>query len=400
MSPKTKTAPATRRDFGAVRQLPSGRYQASYVVPETGERIKAKHTFVTKTDAVTWLTNIRADMSRGTWVHPKAAEAAAVAVETFAEFAPRALAKRDLKPRTAAHYAALLDAHILPKFGDIALPDITTDHVDDWYTSLSVETPTLRAHCYGLLRSLFNDAVAVRRIAFNPATIKGAGATRRAKTIRPATLDELEAMAAAMPERRRLMVLLAGWCALRFGELAELRRKDIDLTGGKIRVTRGVTRTGGGGGDVIIGTPKSDAGTRDVAIPPHLMPAVIAHLETHTANGANALLFPAADGVSNLTPVTFYGRASVVNSKGVTRTGHGWYFARQAAGRDDMRFHDLRHTGAVLAAQSGATLKELMGRLGHSTPEAAMRYQHVAEDRDAVIAARLSAMAAGPRRAE
>ena len=69
-----------------------------------------------------------------------------------------------------------------------------------------------------------------------------------------------------------------------------------------------------------------------------------------------------------------------------------FYPAREAAGRPDLRFHDLRHTGAVLAAQSGATLAELMGRLGHSTPQAAMRYQHAAADRDALIAARLSAM--------
>ena len=73
-----------------------------------------------------------------------------------------------------------------------------------------------------------------------------------------------------------------------------------------------------------------------------------------------------------------------------------YYKARKAAGRPDLRFHDLRHTGAVLAAQSGATLAELMLRLGHSTPGAAMRYQHVAAGRDAEIAARLSAMVARP----
>ena len=65
------------------------------------------------------------------------------------------------------------------------------------------------------------------------------------------------------------------------------------------------------------------------------------------------------------------------------------------AGRPDLRFHDLRHTGAVLAAQTGATLAELMGRLGHSTPGAAMRYQHAAADRDKAIAEALSRLAEG-----
>ena len=61
--------------------------------------------------------------------------------------------------------------------------------------------------------------------------------------------------------------------------------------------------------------------------------------------------------------------------------------ARDAAGRPDLRFHDLRHSGAVLAAATGATLAELMARLGHCTPQAAMRYQHVAAGRGREIAA-------------
>ena len=65
---------------------------------------------------------------------------------------------------------------------------------------------------------------------------------------------------------------------------------------------------------------------------------------------------------------------------------------REAADRKDLRWHGLRHTGAVLAAQTGATLAELMGRLGHSTPGAAMRYQHAAAVRDTEIARRLSAL--------
>ncbi len=71
-----------------------------------------------------------------------------------------------------------------------------------------------------------------------------------------------------------------------------------------------------------------------------------------------------------------------------------WYAAREAAGRPDLRVHDLRHTGAVLAAQTGATLAELMARIGHSTPQAALRYQHAARGRDAKIAAALSELAA------
>jgi integrase len=112
-------------------------------------------------------------------------------------------------------------------------------------------------------------------------------------------------------------------------------------------------------------------------IPPHLLPALTEHLKAHTQLGAQGLLFPAGHG-GHLVPSTLYGV---------------FYPAREAAGRPDLRFHDLRHTGATLAAATGATLAELMARLGHSTPGAAMRYQHASADRDRVIADALSKLA-------
>ena len=92
----------------------------------------------------------------------------------------------------------------------------------------------------------------------------------------------------------------------------------------------------------------------------------------------DALLFPAQHG-GHLA-------ASTLNRH--------FYPARTLVGRPDLRFHDLRHTGAVLAAATGASLAELMGRLGHGTPAVALRYQHVAQDRDQAIAELLSKMAA------
>ena len=170
------------------------------------------------------------------------------------------------------------------------------------------------------------------------------------------------------------MILFASWCAMRFGELTELRRQDIDLTTETIRVQRAVVRAGG---KFQVTTPKSDAGIRDVAIPPHLLPIIETHLAEHVGADQNSLLFPATHG-GHLAPATLYRQ---------------FYKARDAAGRPDLRFHDLRHSGAVLAAATGATLAELMGRLGHSTPAAALRYQHVAGGRDREIAQLLSKLA-------
>ena len=199
--------------------------------------------------------------------------------------------------------------------------------------------------------------------------------------ITPATLDQLTTLVQAMPPRRQAMILLAAWCGLRFGEITELRRKDLDLDVaqqcGIVRVHRAVTRVDG---EYVITTPKSAAGRRDVALPPHLIPALQDHLDHHTPPGAEALLFPAAgDPTKHLAPASLY---------------KTFYRARERAGRPDLRWHDLRHTGAVLAAHTGATLAELMNRLGHSTPAAALRYQHAINDRDTQIANALSELAA------
>ena len=99
---------------------------------------------------------------------------------------------------------------------------------------------------------------------------------------------------------------------------------------------------------------------RDVDIPPHIIPLIEDHLAKYVGTDRDSLLFPAENG-GHLQPSTLY---------------RHWYKARAAAGRPDLRWHDLRHSGAVLAAATGATLAELMARLGHSTPQAAMRYQH------------------------
>jgi len=356
---------------GTVRQLPSGRWQARW--RDEHDRLHpAPHTFDTKLDAATWLDG-------ESW---QASEAVAVVERqdpTLKAYGNAWLAGRDLKPRTHAHYRRLLDQQILPTLGSRPLSAITPTVVRTWYGEQDRDKPTLRAHAYALLRTILTSAVDEDILSANPCRIRGAGASKRAKGIEPATLPQLEAIVAAMPEAYRLLVLLAAWCALRSGEVTELRRKDIDVAAGVIRVRRGVVWVSG---EYVVGVPKSEAGVRDVNIPPHLPPVVKAHLAEHTGKGPDALLFPGRGG-SWLPPSTLRGM---------------WHTARDAGGRPDLTFHSLRHTGAVLAAATGATLAELMARLGHSTPGAAMRYQHAAKDRDKAIAAALSKMAAPKRR--
>lgn len=375
------TRKPTKRYFGNVRTLPSGRFQARYTGPD-GITYSAKTpegralTFDTKGDAEAWLSLRHSEVLRGAWLPPAEPKAAPMAFRTYAE---AWLAGRDLSVTTRGHYRKLMNNHLLPRFGGVSVTDITPASVRAWFADLKAKTgPTARAHAYSLLRTIMNTAVSDELVPANPCRMRGAGGAKRAKNIRPATLAELEALVKALPTRYRLMAILAAWCALRFGELTELRRGDVDLTNGVLRVRRGVVQTGEGR---KVKGPKSDAGRRDVNIPPHLVPMVKDHLREHVGMGRDALLFHSArDETAHVAPSTLYKVFAP---------------ARRTAGRPDLRFHDLRHTGAVLAAATGATLAELMARLGHSTPGAAMRYQHAAADRDKAIAAALSKLAGG-----
>lgn len=372
----------TSGTFGSVDKRATG-YRARYTGPD-GRRHQAPTLFLAQKDARAWLALRHAEIVRGQWMPPGADEKPAPR-QTLNEYAAQWLAARQvsgrpLKDRTREHYRELLDRHILPSLGHLPVASITGDDVRDWHAKTLSDRPTMRAHAYGLLRTIMATATSEGKIMSNPCVIRGAGTAKRAKRIRPASLGEIEMITTEMPDQYRAMVLLAAWCALRFGELTELRRKDIvlirdddDPVEGVVRVERAVVRVGSG---FQVTTPKSDAGIRDVAIPPHLLSTLDTHLTKFVAEEPDSLLFPAQHG-GHMAPATLYRQ---------------FYRAREVAGRKDLRWHDLRHSGAVLAAATGATLAELMARLGHSTPAAAMRYQHAAQGADRRIAAALSAL--------
>ena len=360
-----------RSRFGYVRKLPSGRFQASYIAPD-GQRHNAPTTFLSETDAWSFLRLTEGRIIDSKWKP----ETPAQARQPFREYAEAWLAARTLKPTTRQTYRGALDHHILPVLGDRPLASLRTADVRSWYAAIDPAKPSMRAHAYALLKSILGTAVSDGLIPSNPCTLpRGSSSSKRKRPIEPATLEQLAVIVANMPEAYRLMVWLATWCALRWGELCELRRHDLDLERGRVRVERALTWANR---KPIIGTPKSSAGVRVVAIPPHLLPAVKEHLVEHVAPRSDALLFPHPSNGGWLGNHTLF---------------DAWDEARKTAGRSDLRFHDLRHTGAVLAARSGATIKELMNRLGHSTAEMALRYQHASEDRDLELARKLSELA-------
>lgn len=363
-----------RRGFGAIRKLPSGRYQASYTGPDVA-RHTAPHTFETKLDAEGWLYQQHSAIDGVAWKPPEQVKAEKASRHTtFDEYASTWLDIRDLKPSTRALYASLRATHITPSFGRLPVTAITTMTVKKWYAALDTG-PTAKANAYGLLRTILGEAVDDGMIPANPARIKGAGTKKRARELRVLTVPEFDKIVTAIPERYKALVLLGGWCAMRFGELAALRRCDLDLKHGVVHVRQAVTTVKG---RTIVGEPKSDAGKRTVSIPPHIIATLRQHVAEHASFGREGLVFPSASGDGYLAISTLH---------------RVWTPAKEKAGRPDVRIHDLRHFGAIMAARSGATIGELQQRLGHSTAQAAMIYQSSVSDRPIEIAAALSALA-------
>ncbi|HEU0191744.1 MAG TPA: tyrosine-type recombinase/integrase [Mycobacterium sp.] len=359
-----------RRAFGRLRRRPGGRWQAGYIGPD-GALHYAPHTFSAEIDAEGWLAAERRKIDLGTWGAVERGDGI-----TLRAYADKWIEQRHLRPRTEQLYKSMLERLILPDLGDVKLAVLTPVKVREWHTALGTETPTRNAHAYSLLHAICATAVQDELLDGNPCRIPKASQTKRRREIDVLTPAELDALAAKMPQHLRMSVTLAAWLGLRWGETSELRRKDVETDLSAIHIRRAVTYRAGA---AHVGKPKTDAGIRTVAVPPHIRPALKKHLAEHVGKGSESLLFTGKTGGH----VHHY------------EYQYPWEKARAAIGRPALRVHDLRHVGAVLAAQSGATTAELMNRLGHTTPAMALRYQHVADGRDAAIAERMSQLAAG-----
>lgn len=367
--------PPSRRRFGRVRKLPSGQWQARYAGPDGRDR-SAPTTFASKTDAARFLAATEVDMARGAWLDP---HRTVVRLREYSHswLAERTVRGRPLAVRTRETYRHSLDRWVLPTLGDLTLDRITPAVVRTWHAKTSAGTgPTAARQAYAVLRAILSTAVADDLIARNPCRIVGAGQARSDE--RPLLdLDQVETLADAMPEHLRGLVQLAFWGHLRLGELVALRVEDIDLNAGTVAVRRQVVETDDG---PLEGPPKAGS-HRIVHLPDQGVDALDDHLRVRRVAVPTDHLFARPDG-SEL-------RAHHVHT--------AWSTARRRVGLPGAHLHDLRHAGLTLAAQSGATLAEVMRRAGHSSTRAAMIYQHAAERRDAEVAARLGRLAAGTK---
>jgi integrase len=360
-----------KRRFGRVRRLPSGRWQARYAGPDGIDRA-ADETFGSKGDAEIWLTLKEAEIRNGDWINPDDGKIA------FADYARTWIDERPgLRPKTVELYRYLLRRHLSPIFGKMPIADIRPSHVRHWRKQLldAGASAVTVAKAYRLLKAVLNTALDDGVIRRNPCRIKGAGQEESPE--RPTlTITQVYALAEAVHQRYRALVLLAMFSSLRWSELGGLRRCDIDLAACTVRVTRQIAQVRGGG--FAFGPPKSRAGKRVVPIPDLIIPVIQWHMACFAEDGDEGLVFTSPAGMP-LHHSNFRRRV--------------WLPALTSAGLPAIHFHDLRHTGNTLAASAGATLRELMDRMGHDSERAAMVYLHGSDARQHQIAKTLSSLA-------
>jgi integrase len=409
------------RRFGNIRRLPSGRYQASYLGPD-GQRRSAQETFERKTDADKALSLIEAQIVHGDWTDPERAKI------RLSDYAGTWITQHPrLRPRTVDHYRWLLKKHIAPYLGGVSLGKISTGMVREWRATLLSNgvSVSMAAKAYRLLRAVLMTAVNEDKILpWNPCRIRGAGDenTPERPVLTVAQVFELAECVGRRPvgnirkvsaggyrlryrrygemrtspevyatraeaeralwrmlsdgradcnqdRRFRALVLLATFASLRWGEVTALRRCDLDLDSGIVRVRAAFVERSTG--EILLGPPKSRAGRRMIGIPAAITPALREHLSIFTKADPGALVFPGAKG-------------------GPLRRGNfnkmsAWPQAVKSIGAEGVHFHDLRHTGNTFAAAGGAGIKDLMARMGHDSERAAMIYQHEARGADQAI---------------
>lgn len=345
------------RQFGNIRRLPSGRQQARYPGPD-GLMRTAPNTFATVRDARAWLAVVQAEIIKGDWVAPEAGEIKLV------EYGQRWIAERKLRHRTRLVYVSAWQRHIVPYLGHLTLSEIKPATVRAWRTSLIKAgcSEGMAARSYRILRAIFNTAIKQDDLLVkNPCRIKGYDAWDVAE--RPsATVVQVDQLVNLVPDRYRAMIVAAAFMGLRWSELVSTRRTDFDPARRTLRVV----------------TSKTAAGYRTVAMPREVQTALTTHLAKYTEPHANALIFTGPKG-GLLVPSNW--------SREVK-----WHALLEQCGfPEGFHFHDLRHTANNIASATGASTRELMHRMGHSTVRAALIYQRANSARDQEIAAAIDA---------
>ena len=356
--------------MASIRRLttPGGavRYEVRWR-PAPGQRERARR-FTTRETARAFKAQTEAAQSHGVLFDPAGGKI------PFRRYAEQWLEGRPLAETTRDNYSETLERHLYPTFGDTPIGKLTPDEIRRWHRPLRERIPSTASRAYRIMHAILATAVDDDLLPRNPCRIRGASSDpHNERPFIPA--DVVLALADLAHRRIRAMILVAGFGGLRYGELRGLRVRHYDRLQGTVVVREAIDKRS------RRKEPKTESSQRTVALPRFVLDAIDEHLARFVGGDPDGPLFP--------------GEAGGIISDGWFQ--REWRLAKRTLGIPDVHFHDLRHTAGTVATQQGATMKEVMARLGHATTSAAIRYQKAASDRDRIIADRLDDLVAGMR---
>jgi integrase len=368
-------------------RLPDGRQVQRKLGPAWTERGRPPAGFFTKRLAEDWLREVLEQARRGTL--PGMVRTGATFADAAAEFLRYAEHDRALKPSTLRGYRSIIDAYLLPAFGERRLEDISSGEVERWRSGLvsAAEARRERAEAdldeaghatravrplsnssknriVTLLHGVFVRACKVYGLPLNPVSGVERHPVKLAGDIEVFSPEEVWALVrAAASEQDGAIYLTAAFTGLRRGELIALRWRDVDFAGSLVRV-----RTSYAGGALT--TPKSGK-VRSVPLAPEVAEALAKLSRREWFTGEDDLVFVGEVG-------------SYLDGSALRRR---YKAALEAAGLRQLRFHDLRHTfGTRMIAK--ADIRRVQEWMGHADIQTTMRYLHYApSEEDAQLVA-------------
>jgi len=343
-----------RRQYGNVRRLSSGRWQARYS-DRAGRSHTAPGTFATKADASRYLASAETDLDRGEWYNHRLGRL------TFGEWVERWWSTTvDLRPSSRARDESYLRSLVLPRFAHLQLAQIEHLEVRAWIAELTASgrSPATVVKAAQILAKVLAAAVDAGLLPASPATRVPLPRVER-QEMRFLSPPEVAALAQAIDPRYSATVLVAAYGGLRAGVLFGLRARRVDLLRRRIDVAEIVVEVRG---HLTYGPPKTRAGRRSVPMPRFVAEGFGNHL-SRLALGPDSHVFPAPTG-------------------GPVRLGQWrrrfWQPAVRRAGFEPLRIHDLRHTAVTLWIAAGATPNEIAARAGHTSVVTVLdRYGHL-----------------------
>lgn len=315
-------------------------YEARY--RDTAGALRGR-TFRSEKEAKAFLEEVLVQVRRGEYVRPEDARRSWATVSR----AWHVSKSRKVKPQTAHGYDRILKSW-LARWDGIAIGDLSTEHVDALLADMDAAgkaTQTVH-NVFTVAQSVFDFAMKRNLRSTNPCrSLREELPSRAQRDYQPRflTTTEVNTLASHLSPPHDLLVLLDAWSGLRFGEIAGLRVRHVNVLRANVRVEETYSERFGQG------SPKSKRGTRTVPIPPTLARRVADHIATNGLT-PDAYLFGSG---GPLRRSNFYARVFQPATREAHLTG--------------LRFHDLRHTFASLKAAQGYSAREVSAWMGHGS---------------------------------